>query len=55
MCLCNMALWKYFKGEVKSPLQSPNGSLTRVISSTGIAAANREVQQVMEASDNGTI
>ena len=55
MCLCNGTLELYFKCEVKTPLQSPNGSLTRVISSTGIAVAIREVQQVMETSDNGTI
>ena len=54
-CACVTALWKYFKCEVKTPLQSPNGSLTRVISFTGIAAANREVQQVMETNNNGTM
>lgn len=46
-----MALWKYdFKHEVKTPLPSPSGSLTRVISSTRIVVANREVQHMMEAS-----
>jgi len=49
-----MALWKYFKREVKAPLPSPSGSLSKAISTGGIVAANKEVQRVMESINDGT-
>ena len=45
-----MALWKYFKREVKTPLLSHTGSLSSAISSGGIVATNKEVQRVMDTS-----
>ena len=50
-----MALWKYFKREVKTPLLLPTGSLSSVISSGGIVAANKEVQRVMDTINDGTL
>ena len=50
-----MALWKYFKREVKTPLPSPTGNLSSAISSGGIVATNREVQRVMDKSNDGTL
>jgi len=50
-----MALWKYFIREVKAPLPSPSGSLSRTISSGGIVAANKEVQHVIDSSMDGTV
>lgn len=50
-----MALWKYFKREVKTPLPSPTGSLSSAISSGGIVAANKEVQRVMDTINDGTL
>ena len=51
-----MALWKYFKREVKAPLPSPLGSLSRTISTGRMVAANKEVQRVMDTSGtDGTV
>ena len=50
-----IALWKYLKREVKTPLPSPTGSLSRAISSGGIVAANKEVQHVVESINDGTL
>jgi len=50
-----MALWKYFKWEVKAPLPSPSGNLSRTISSGGIVAANKEVQRVIDSGTDGTV
>ena len=50
-----MALWKYFKREVKTPLPSPTGNLSSAISSGGIVATNREAQRVMDKSNDGTL
>ena len=36
-----IALWKYFKGEVKTPLPSSTGSLSKAISTDRIVAANK--------------
>ena len=33
---------QYFKQEIKTPLQLPTGSLSKPISSEGIAATNKE-------------
>ena len=44
-----MTLWKYFKREVKTPLPSPTGSLSKTISTGGIVAANKEVQHMMDS------
>ena len=38
-----MALFKYFKREVKTALLSPTGSLSKAITSGEIVAANKEV------------
>ena len=43
-----MALWKYVKREVKTPLPSSTGSLSKAISTDGIVAANKDVQRVMD-------
>ena len=50
-----MALWKYFKREVKTPLPSPTGNLYSAISSGGIVTANKEVQRVVETINDGTL
>ena len=50
-----MALWKYFKREVNTLLQSPTGSLSKVISKDGIVAANKEVQRMMDSINDGTL
>ena len=50
-----MALWKYFKREVKTPLLSPTGSLYSAISSGGTVATNKEVQCVVETINDGTL
>ena len=50
-----MVVWKYFKREVKTPLPSPSGSLSRTISSGGIIAANKEVQRMMDSGTDGTV
>ena len=49
-----MALWKYFKQEVKTPLQPPTGSLSSAISSGGIITANKGVQPVVDTINDGT-
>ena len=50
-----MVLWKYFKREVKTPLPSPTGSLSSAIDLGGIVTANKEVQCVMDAINDGTL
>ena len=49
-----MALWKYFKQEVKTPLPSPTGSLSSAISSDRIVTANKEVHPVVDTINDGT-
>lgn len=49
-----MELWKYFKPEIKTPLPSPAGSLCKAIPTSGIVAANKEVQRVMGSINDGT-
>ena len=48
-----MALWKYFKQEVKILLPLPTGSLSSVISLGRIVTANKEVQRVMDTINDG--
>ena len=36
-----IALWKYFKQEIKTPLPSSTGSLSKAISTDRIVAANK--------------
>ena len=43
------------KQEVKTPLPSPTGSLSKAISTGGIVAANMEVQCVMDSNSDGTL
>ena len=50
-----MALWKYFKREVKTPLPSLTGSLSSAIPSGGTVATNKEVQCVVETINDRTL
>ena len=48
-------LWKYLKRNVKTPLPLPSGSLSGVISTSGIVSANKEVQKVIKESEDKTL
>ena len=48
-------LWKYLKCDVNTPLPLPNGSLSGVISTSGIVLANKEFQKVIKESEDGTL
>ena len=49
-----ITLFKYFKREVKTALPSHTDSLSKAITSGGIVAANKEVQRMMDAINDGT-
>ena len=48
-------LWKYLKRDVKTLLPSPSGSLSGIISTSGIVLANKEVQKVIKESEDGML
>ena len=48
-------LWKYLKCDIKTPLPLPSGSLSGVISTSGIVSANKEVQKVIKESADKTL
>ena len=50
-----MALFKYFKWEVKTALPSLTGSSSKAITSGEIVAVNKEVQRVMDTYNDRTL
>ena len=48
-------IWKYLKRDVKTPLPSPSGSLSGVISTSRIVSANKELQKVIKESEDRTL